>query len=206
MYRNYLMWSVLVLFALCIGCNITTVTGGGGSETVAIAISDSIVTGKIMNQTASSDAYYAGLYKYDYMPGDSVPNGKIDVSISDEFTFSCTPDMGKYNLIVTNKTSGEAVIFQELLIESGSTITEKKEFDSPGSVNIIPDSSYYEMVYLKGTPFYSTDVLSDTIKITNIPAGSYTIGVKMIDKGIEYQPVPIKYSVKSDSTTIVHLK
>ncbi len=190
------------LFMLNHCTNTFTSGSGGASETIAIFIKGTTISGEAKinlkdEQSQNSDLiiYLFADYYTTYVANST--DNFVDTTTSDingKFEFSSLK-YGKYNLYAKNKITGKSVFVYSIVISSDSDYSITDQLNYPGSVSgnvYIRDSSsnqyinavYYD-VYILGSPFATKTDNKGEFLLYSIPPGNYKIQSLHVDNFLD---------------------
>lgn len=192
---NLLFAVVLALLA----CTPRITDSGGASETVAVVMEGSRISGTISLQNGSPDQagnamYFVGVYDTSYLPlfftSDSNFRDTVTAAPTIQFSFD-NLQPGKYNLYVLNKSSLKALFMRSLTIPTPSQTTRDGVLKSPGSLTgtlyHAPDSGNadtlttpYANVFIIGSPFLCLSNQNGRFALFDIPEGSYMLSAYIL--------------------------
>ena len=180
-----------VLFLLFHHCTNTLVSdSGGASETIAVFVEGSTITGKMTRCSAGSQigisAAFVSIYENDYITFVDSPsiNFKDSTITSKKGTFSFSGiKNGSYNLYAQSRETGHSVFIKSIDI-STTNDTLIDTLAAPGSVsgivttvdslNDTAAADFYD-VYIPGSSFVTATDNGGIYALPAIPAGAYKI-------------------------------
>lgn len=155
---------MLLLLLLFVGCGKDMADGNGSaSETIAIVINDSSISGTISIEEGAP--LRVSFYPYDYVPpevGITSTKGIETITVVDTHFISNEITGGVYNLLIEDTQRGAMAFVDSIAIGRAATDTIKVELIEPVELwgRITHKSDFLSYIIAVGTPFY-TDVNSE---------------------------------------------
>lgn len=170
---------VLCLFVILWGCGKSlSDNGGSASETIAVVIGDSYISGT-NGFVESESPLRATLYPCDYLPSElGIVNisGAETITITDTAFVSTGIDIGWYNLLLELPDSGISAFVDSLYIGNSIAETLMVSLSEPVDIWITIDkkSDFFLATVAVGSPFYSDAIGENRFYFPNLPKGKYT--------------------------------